>query len=134
MTKPDRFLSSFLDALGNTLGQRVVTGIVLALLGFVVTTGRGMVKSVYSQETRLIMKPQIDTLQGQIDTLRKDQQEMKAAIDKGQAISLEMYSAMLEKDSILRQILEDRARNKRQAAQTRASNEKLFNDLTEDTK
>lgn len=134
MLKRDRFLSSLLEALGNTLGQRVVTGIVLALLGFMATTGRGMVKSVYSQETRSVMKPQIDTLQHQIDTLRDDQQKMKAAIDKGQAISLEMYSAMLEKDSILRQILEDRARNKRQAAQTRASNEKLFNDLTGDTK
>ena len=67
---PKSLVSRLLQALGNTISQRVVTALTLALVGFIATTGKGMVRSVYAGEVKSVMRPEIQTLQAQVDTLK----------------------------------------------------------------
>lgn len=65
----------------------------------------------------------VDSLAAEVDTL-------KAGFGKMRQNQLEMYSAQIEADTALKAILEDRAANRRKAADARAETEKLFNEIT----
>lgn len=123
-------ISKALQALGSTVSQRIVTGLTLAIVGFMATTGKGMIRSVYAEETREILRPNLDTLQTQIDTLKVSTKATAQAVERMQQMQLEMYSAQLQRDTGLQRILENRANNSRKAAEDKAKTENLFKALT----
>lgn len=129
--QPKNIVAHFIESLGNTMSQRIVNGVTAAMVVFIIATGKGMVKGVYAQGTREIMRPQIDSLQSQIDTVKATGAATAATVQKMQAAQLEMYSAQLQKDTALQRILMDRAANSRKAAEARNATEKLFRDLAE---
>lgn len=79
------------------------------------------------------------------DSARLDSLEVRAARGEARQDSaeaetrrigerqMEMFSAQIEADSTLRAVLEERAANRRKAAQARAATEKLFDDLKGET-
>lgn len=127
---PKSVWNSTLAAMGNTIGQRVVTGLTLAILTFMVATGKGMIRNVYAQETKSIMKPEIDSLRARIEANEASITKTAQAVESMQAAQLEMYSAQLQRDTVLQNILEARAADRRKADSARANTAKLFDDLT----
>lgn len=78
---PKSLVSRALQALGNTISQRVVTALTLALVGFIATTGKGMVRSVYAGEVKSVMRPEIQSLQAQVDTLKDNTRVTEKKVD-----------------------------------------------------
>jgi hypothetical protein len=139
MTSKDAKSMGFkaLEALGVTIGQRIVTGLTLALLAFMVTTGKGMVRSVYAQETRKVMAPAVDSMalrdsltNSRIDSLQGDLTQLKAAQAQATRMQVEFYGAQLDRDTVLRRYVRERGENSRKIAEKKAETEKLIFNLT----
>lgn len=119
------WVSKAIDAMGVTIGQKIVTGLTLTLLTFMATTGKGMVRSVYAQETKSVMQPEIKTLQTQIDNLKTESQATGLKVD-----SVAQTTAKVdEKMNALISILVDAFPQVKTAAQDRTKKNKDSQDV-----
>lgn len=131
MNRPPKDLAYWKTTLLRDWPSRAVLTILTAAVAFIYAHGKDTLKAEGKKMVIETVRPGMDSLKAQVDTLKEQVVDLKAEQEKQGRVQQEFFGAMMDVIPGLKKSVEDRGKQNTEVIIKKAETEKLLNNLTE---